>query len=398
MDKVKLGVIGIGNMGSAHCQHIMQGLCPEVELVAVADTNPARLEWAKENLAESVVHFATAEELLDSGLVQAVIIAVPHYFHPPIAIKAFERNIHVLTEKPAGVYTKQVLEMNKAAEKSGVVFGIMWNQRTNHIFRKMKELVDSGKYGQIRRTNWIVTTWFRSQAYYDSGDWRATWCGEGGGVLMNQCPHQLDLFQWICGMPKTVQAKIQYGKWHNIEVEDEVSAFVQYENGATGVFIASTGEAQGTNRFEILLDRAKLIAEHGKLQLFEFESTIDEFTYSAGPSGLLKAVSVDPETDGKDTEHVGVVNAFAAAILRGEPLVAEGKEGIREISLANAMYLSDWLGREVQLPLNDKQYYKELSKRIAISKKKQKNKPQSESAVKNTTPISDASERWKVRW
>lgn len=398
MNKLKLGVIGIGNMGSAHCQHIMQGLCPEVELTAVADINPARLDWVKEELSDTIACFATADELLDSGLVEAIIIAVPHYFHPPIAIKAFERKIHVLTEKPAGVYTQQVLEMNAAAEKSGVVFGIMWNQRTNHIFRKMKELVDSGKYGQIRRTNWIVTTWFRSQAYYDSGDWRATWSGEGGGVLMNQCPHQLDLFQWICGMPKTVHAKIQYGKWHNIEVEDEVTAFVQYENGATGVFIASTGEAQGTNRFEILLDRAKLIAEHGKLQLFEFESTIDEFTYSAGPSGLLKSVSVDPETDGKDTEHVGVVNAFAAAILHGEPLVADGKEGIREISLANAMYLSDWLDRPIDLPLDDKLYYKELSKRIADSQKKQKGKPKTKTAVKNVLPTSNASERWKVRW
>lgn len=393
MKKVKLGVIGIGNMGSVHCLNVVKGACPEMELVAVADTNPARLEWAKTELPDSVARFATAEELLDSGLAEAVIVAVPHYFHPPIAQEAFRRKIHVLTEKPAGVYTRQVREMNEAAEKSGVVFGIMWNQRTNHIFRKMKELVSSGKYGEIRRTNWIITLWYRSQAYYDSGDWRATWAGEGGGVLMNQCPHQLDLWQWICGMPKTVDAKIQYGKWHNIEVEDDVSAFVQYENGATGVFIASTGDAHGTNRFEILMDRAKLVAERGKLQVLEFETSIDEFTYGGSSVGELKAFEPELVTDGKDEEHVGVVNAFAAAILRGEPLVADGREGIRELTLANAMYLSDWLGHAVELPFDEELYYNELSKRIANSKGKHaaETSPQKDKAP-------NVQDRWKVRW
>ncbi len=393
MKKVKLGVIGIGNMGSVHCLNVVEGACPEMELVAVADINPSRLEWAKTHLPDSVAHFSTAEELLDSGLAEAVIIAVPHYFHSPIAIEAFRRNIHVLTEKPAGVYTRQVREMNEAAEKSGVVFGIMWNQRTNHIFRKMKELVSSGKYGEIRRTNWIVTVWYRSQAYYDSGDWRATWAGEGGGVLMNQCPHQLDLWQWICGMPKTVHAKIKYGKWHHIEVEDDVSAFVEYENGATGVFITSTGDAHGTNRFEILMDRAKLVAERGKLTVLEFEVPIDDFTYGSSDVGRLNAFEPELITDGKDEEHIGVVNAFAAAILRGEPLVADGKEGIHEITLANAMYLSDWLGHAVELPFDEELYYNELSKRIALSKANQSPKAPHERA-----PLNNVKDRWKVPW
>ncbi len=261
MKKVKLGIIGLGNMGSAHCKNIEDGHCPDVELVAVADIKPERLDWAKNELADSVVRFDSADALIESGMVEAILIAVPHYFHPPIAIKAFENGLHVLTEKPAGVYTKQVREMNEAADKSGCKFAIMWNWRAHPLFVKLKEIMDSGKYGRIRRVNWLITLWYRSQAYYDSGDWRASWIGEGGGVLMNQCPHQLDLWQWLCGMPKTVSAKLLYGKWHDIEVEDDATIVVEYENGATGVFVSSTGDAAGSNRLEILMDGAKIVAE-----------------------------------------------------------------------------------------------------------------------------------------
>ncbi|MEE1280077.1 MAG: Gfo/Idh/MocA family oxidoreductase [Oscillospiraceae bacterium] len=372
--KLKVGIIGIGNMGGGHATNRLckEGVCPDMELVAVADTNPERLEWAKEALPESVARFATAQELLDSGLVEACIIATPHYFHPEYAIECMKRGIHVMVEKPAGVYLKQVREMNEIADKyPDVVFGVMFNQRTNHVYRKMRELVQSGKYGEIRRTNWLITNWFRTQFYYDSGSWRATWAGEGGGVLMNQCPHQLDLWQWICGMPVKVQAQVKNGNWHDIEVDDDVTAYVEYANGATGVFITSTGDACGTNRFEIQMDKAKLVVENDKLTVYELEqSATDVIKTSSEAFVSIKTDVFEPETDGLNLQHNGVLNAWAAAILRGEPLVADGKEGINGVAIANAIHLSAWLGKEIELPFDEDLHYEELKKRIATSKTK----------------------------
>mgnify|MGYP002515829805 FL=1 len=373
-EKIKLGIIGIGNMGSAHAKNIVGGECPDFELVAVADLKPERLKWAKENLGENISLFDNAIEMLDSGKINACIVSVPHYDHPKYAMECMRRGIHVMVEKPAGVYTKQVKEMNAEAKKHPeVVFGMMFNQRTNCIYRKMREIVKSGKYGNIRRTNWIITTWYRPQAYYDSGDWRATWSGEGGGVLLNQCPHQLDLWQWICGMPKKVQSKLHYGLWHDIEVEDDVTTYVEYENGATGVFITSTGDAHGVNRFEIQMDKGRIIAEDGKLELLEYDMTEQEFSKTnTEPFATVGAKEVEVETDGKDPQHVGVLNAWGGAILRGEPLVAGGEEGINGLTLSNAMHLSSWLDKEITLPFDEELYYNELMKRVATSKRKTK--------------------------
>ena len=372
MSKVRLGIIGVGNMGTGHINNIKAGHCPEIEVTAVADINPDRLTWAAQNLPESVGKFDNAEALMDSGLVDAILIAVPHYDHPTYAIEGFKRGLHVMVEKPAGVYTKKVREMNEAAKKSGVVFGLMFNQRTDHIYRKMRELVQGGSLGQIRRTNWIITNWYRSQAYYDSGSWRATWNGEGGVVLLNQCPHNLDLWQWICGMPVKVSAHMQFGKWHNIEVEDDVTTYVEYPNGATGVFVTTTADAPGTNRFEITLDKGKLVAENGKLYLWELEATLDQYTFeSASGFGQPKCTFTEVETDKKNPQHVGVLNAFAGAILRGEPLVAPGEEGINGLTLSNAMHLSAWLGKDITLPLDEELFYEELMKRVKSSKKKE---------------------------
>jgi len=373
MNKIRLGIVGIGNIGSSHAKTLMGGKCPEFTLAAVADINPERLTWAKETLGDSVRTFATAEEMLDSGLIDACIIAVPHYVHCKLAIACMERGIHVMVEKPAGVYGLEVRQMNAVADQHPqVVFGMMFNQRTNHIYRKIKELIDSGKYGQIRRTNWIITNWYRPQAYYDSGDWRATWAGEGGGVLLNQCPHQLDLWQWLCGMPVKVHSHLLYGKWHDIEVEDDVTTYVEYANGATGVFITTTGDAFGTNRLEIQLDGAKIVAEDDKLDVWEFEVSEPEFNRTnTAPFGHIKAHKLELETDGENPQHAGVINAWGAAILRGEPMVADGREGIRGLTLSNAMHLSSWLDQTIELPLDDSLFYEELMKRVATSRRKE---------------------------
>ncbi len=369
---VKLGIIGLGNMGSGHAKSIVGGATPEIRLVAAADIDPAKLEKAKEYLPETVKLFSTAEEMLDSGLIDAAIVAIPLYDHPKYVIACLEKGIHVMCEKPAGVYTKQVREMNAvAAAHPETVFAMMFNQRTNHIYRKMRELVQSGKYGQIRRTNWLITTWFRPQAYYDSGAWRASWSGEGGGVLLNQCPHQLDLWQWICGMPVKVSSQLHYGKWHDIEVEDDVTTYVEYANGATGVFVTSTGDICGTNRFEIQLEKAKIVAEEDRIWVWEYEMSEPEFDkVNTEAWNSPKVTEIQVETDGKNPQHVGVLNAFAANILRGEPLVARGEEGINGLTVSNAMHLSSWLGRPVELPIDEDLYYDLLKEKIASSRRK----------------------------
>ncbi|MBR7161310.1 MAG: Gfo/Idh/MocA family oxidoreductase [Clostridia bacterium] len=372
MKKINLGILGIGNIGRDHVKRIVEGKCPEIKLAAVCDLKPDRLALARELAGESLPVFTDALEMMQSGLVDSVLISIPHYDHPKYAMLAMENGLHVLLEKPAGVYTKQVLEMNACAEKHDVKFGLMMNQRTNCVYRKMRELVQSGELGEIRRTNWIITNWYRPQAYYDSGDWRATWSGEGGGVLLNQCPHNIDLWQWICGMPKTVCAHMHFGKWHDIEVEDDVSAYVEYENGATGMFITSTGDAPGTNRFEITLDKGKLIAEGDKLTLWRSEISEKEFSASNdNPFGSMKFKVSEVETDGENPQHAGVMNAFASAILHGTPLVAEGTEGIRGLTISNAMHLSAFTGKTVDLERFDHElYYTELMKRVAVSRRK----------------------------
>ena len=365
METVKLGVVGIGKMGEAHAQSVFAGGVPGMELAAVADTSPERRDWARGFFPEGFPVFEDGGALFRSGLVQAALVATPHYQRPGLAIGAFGAGLHVMCEKPAGVYLGQVREMNAAAEKSGKTFGIMFNQRTNSVYRKARELAGSGRLGQIKRVSWIVTDWYRPQAYYDSGGWRATWAGEGGGVLINQCPHNLDLLQWICGMPQRVRAFCHNGKWHDIEVEDDVTAYLEYPNGATGTFVTSTADAPGTNRLEITLEKGRLLIEDGeRITLDELEVNERDFCKTA-ETGFERPASKrsEPETDGGNEQHAGVLKAFAAAILHGGPLVADGREGEHSLALSNAMHLSSWLDKTVELPIDDGLFLAELDKR-----------------------------------
>ena len=373
MEKIRLGMIGLGNQGTMYAKKLIAGECPDFDLVAICDRNPARVTWGKENLQKEITYFEEAEALLDSGLIDACLIETPHYDHPTLAIACMRRGIHVMVEKPAGVYTKQVREMNEEAAKHNVKFGMMFNQRTNPMYKKIRDIVQSGEYGNIRRVNWLMTRWYRSQTYYDSGDWRATWAGEGGGVLMNQAPHQLDLMQWMCGMPKTVKAQLSVGKWHDIEVEDDVTAYMEYENGATGVFITSTGDVDGTNRLEIQLDKGKLVADLTddirQVRIITYEMTEQEWRSRKDVFGKLPRTDETVEFE-SGSGHMGVIRAWGGAILRDEPMIADGTEGINGLTLCNAMYLSSWLDKKVELPFDEDLYYDELMKRVATSKKK----------------------------
>lgn len=379
--KVRLGIIGIGNMGGGHVANICGGNCPEIELAAVADINPERLKPVIDrkvnNDGNEIKIFNDASEMIKSGTIDAVLVAVPHYDHPRYVIEALENGLHAMSEKPAGVYTEQVKQMNAVAAKHPeLTFGMMFNQRTNPMYQTMKMMIESGEMGAIRRTNWIITDWYRTQSYYDSGDWRATWSGEGGGVLLNQCPHQLDLFQWVCGMPKKVYARLQFGRWHDIEVEDDVTAFVEYENGATGTFITTTGDTPGTNRFEVTCEKGKMIADENGLRVVKLEHSIDDYTYNKD-SGAFSSPKIvfDGKVECKGYGlnhfgHIGILNSFAENILHGTPLLAPGVEGINGLTLSNAMHLSQWLGREVEIPFDDALYKEELMKRVATSRRK----------------------------
>ena len=378
MEKVRFGIIGVGNMGSIHAKNFLEGKVENGVLAAICDLKPEKIERVKAiEGAENVAVFSDSKEMLASGLIDVCVVAVPHYFHPQMTIEALNAGLNVICEKPAGVYTKQVKEMNAVAEKSDKLFAIMFNQRTNCIYRKMREMVQGGELGKIRRLNWIVTNWYRSQSYYDSGDWRATWRGEGGGVLFNQCPHQLDLLSWITGMmPKRVRTFCHFGKWHDIEVEDDVTAYLEYENGATGVFVTSTGDTPGTNRFEILGDRGKLVSERTDkgivLKFHKLEMPEPEFnaTHTAG-FGEPKHEVIEVETDGQNPQHVGILNNFSNAVLGLEPLFVDGKEGINGVQLMDSMLLSTWIDDFVELPIDDELYLSELQKRIATGRVKE---------------------------
>jgi len=366
---VRIGIIGYGGMGSAHAHYLGKGEVPNATLAAICDTSPDARERARQKFGDAVQLFDGADALMDSGAVDAVMVATPHYFHPPLAIAALNKGLHALVEKPAGVYTKQVREMNAVAEKSDKVFGIMFNQRTRPLHQKMRDIVASGELGELRRTHYVITNWFRTQAYYDSGGWRATWGGEGGGVLVNQCPHNLDLWQWICGMPKRVRAFCGFGKRHAIEVEDEVTAYVEYENGATGVFITSTGEAPGSYQFDIAGDRGRLSIEDGKLIFRRTVQSVDDFLKTS------KQGFAQPETwrceipvsSGESGEHKAVTTNWVRAISDGTPLLAPGQDGVNGVELANAMLLSAWTDSWVDLPIDEELFFQTLQEKVRTS-------------------------------
>ena len=371
MKKIRLGVIGVGSHGTGHVRNISKGMTPEIEVAAICDIDPEALARVRDEFGD-IPAFTDSHELIVSGLVDAVLIVTPHYDHPPIAMDAMNNGLHVMCEKPAGVYTKQVREMNAVAEKSNVVFGMMFNQRTNPVYIKTRELVQSGAFGEMRRVSWIITNWYRPQAYYNSGAWRATWSGEGGGVLLNQCPHNLDLWQWICGMPAKIYTKMSFGKWHVIEVEDDVTTMVEYPNGATGTFVTTTGDWPGSNRLEITMDKAKIVVENNQIHLWELEMTEQEFTATSTiPFSQPKFTYRQVEAEGTETGHCGILNAWAGAILRGEALIAPGEEGINGLTLSNAMHLSAWTGKEITLPIDEDQFYELLMQRVATSRRKE---------------------------
>ena len=372
MNNVRIGVIGVGNIGSHHVKYLESGRVKGAKLSAVCDVDPDRLKWVKENISNLIECFDNFDELLQSGSVDAIIIAIPHYFHPEYAIKAMRSGIHVMCEKPAGVYTKQVREMNEVADGCDVVFGIMFNQRTTPIYTKVKDLISAGELGEIRRVNFTVTDAYRPQAYHNSSSWRGTWDKEGGGALINQYSHHLDLWQRICGMPSKIKAFCYYGKRRSIEVEDEVMAYAEYPNGATGTLICSTTEMPGTVRLELAGDRGKIVAENNKLTFFRAQISEPEFNkINANPFGAPDVWECDIPFDSKNfiyrEGHIKITQNWVNTILHGEKLLSPGKEGILSVEILNAIYLSSWLDQWIDIPVDEDLYFEQLQERVKES-------------------------------
>jgi len=360
---VKMGVVGIGIMGKAHLKDI--ATLDNTELVAICDSDRATADqYASEY---GVRPYYDYHDLLKHEPLDAILVATPHSFHPPISIAALNQGIHVLVEKPIAIHVKEARSMIAACETArkqhpNLVFAAVFMQRTYGYWRAIKGMIDGGQLGRLVRATWLITDWFRTQSYYDNGGWRATWKWEGGGVLLNQCPHNLDLYQWLVGMPKRVTGFVSLGKYHRIEVEDEVTAYFEHENGVVGHFITSTGESPGTNRLEIVGENGRLVYENQKLTFFRNQHSMFEQLEHA-PGGFDKApfevVDVPYEHHGQPG-HRFIIENFADAILRGDRLIAPAQEGLHSLMLGNAILLSSFEGRTIELPLDEDAYAQKL--------------------------------------
>jgi predicted dehydrogenase len=358
MNPIRFGIVGVGNMGGYHANSLRDGLVAGATLAAICDTDAKQLEKCRVNQHPNVASFDSHRAMLDAHVCDAVIVATPHYDHPPIALDCFAARVHVMCEKPIAVSVNAARHLVREYEANYAArcrFGIMFQQRTLPVYRKLKELIDTGEIGPIRRFTWIVTDWFRTWTYYASGGWRATWAGEGGGVLINQCPHNLDLMQWLLGMmPVRVTAVAHVGKTHPIEVEDEVNAILEYENGATGHFVTTTGEAPGSNRLEIAGDRGRIVAEDGKLTFWRTRESVD---HALRTSDKLFHVAETwrceiPVPPDAGRNHEQVLAAFVRSIRENTPLIADGVEGVRGLEIGNAMLMSGLTRKPVDLPLD----------------------------------------------
>lgn len=386
-EPVRIGVVGVGSQGRFYARLVSSDRCPSVRLTALCSPNPhspSRSAHAAFATELAVPLFTDYAALLHSGLVDAVVIATPHYEHPAMGIEAIRAGIHVLVEKPAGVYTKQVKELFAvAAAHPEVTVAIMFNHRANPLYADLKAAIDSAELGSLRHTSWVLTHWWRPDAYYASSPWRATWGGEGGGVLVNQAAHQLDLWQWLCGTPIRCFARVQFGFRRDIPVDDEVEASVQFAKGATGSFLTCTNDLVGTDRLEMLFDRAKVVVDDSsRVTIWRFVDDEREIARAVSPED---AARIPSETFDRTrfyhattreyssqwgVQHSLVIENFGSHILDGTPLIAPGEEGMNSVLLANAMLLSAWMGTDVDLTAFDEdRYLAELNKRIAAEGK-----------------------------
>ncbi len=353
MENVRLGIVGLGNMGKAHLHNIRTGKVPGLRVTALCESVGTLPE-----LLEGEHPFTDVSQMIRSGRIDAILICTPHFSHTTIGIEALQHGLHVLVEKPISVHKADCERLIAAHTDKSKIFAAMFNMRTNATFKKVKDLIDSGELGQVRRIHWEVTNWFRTNYYYATGGWRGTWKGEGGGVLMNQCPHNLDLFQWMFGMPQSVRGFCQFGRYHQVEVEDNVTAYMAWENGTTATFVTSTGEAPGANRLEIAAENGRLTVTDGvKIHFQRNRQPMGKFCMEAEAAfAMPENWSIEIPVEASGGQHVEILQNFTNAILKGEKLLSPAEQGIHSVELANAILLSTWQDKTIELPMSSADY------------------------------------------
>lgn len=364
-EQVRIAVIGTGYMAGRHLEFL--DTYDKAEVTAVCDVNLERAQEVADQYKCKA--YSDHKQLLADKVADAVLIVTPHFFHTSIGIDALDAGHHVLCEKPLSVHKADCEKLLAAHTNKDLVFALMFNQRTNPAYRKVKSLLESGEMGRITRMSWIITNWFRSEAYYKQGTWRATWAGEGGGVLLNQCPHQLDMMIWLCGMPEKVHCFGRFGQYHDIEVEDDVTAYMEFPGGASGVFIATTGEAPGQNTLEICGDRGRITVDGHKVHWSRTERSVkDLLENDPTPMPEPETWEIDFEYPDEGGQHHEIMTNFCEAILEGKELIAPSTEGTSSVELCNAMLLSAWKEQTVHLPMDSAEYAAELEARMATSR------------------------------
>lgn len=360
MDNVRLGIVGLGNMGKAHLANIRAGKVEGLRVTALCES-----VGTVPPLIEGETPFTDVNAMIHSGKIDAILICTPHFSHTTIGIEALEAGLHVLVEKPISVHKADCERLIAAHKDKSKVFAAMFNMRTNACFKKVKDLIESGELGEVRRVHWEVTNWFRTNYYYATGGWRGTWKGEGGGVLMNQCPHNLDLFQWMFGMPQRVRGFCQFGRFHEIEVEDDVTAVLQYDSGMTATFVTSTGEAPGVNKLEISAENGRLTVTDGsKIHFQRNRQPMSKFCMEAQAAfAMPESWHIDIPVESSGGQHVEILQNFTNAILKDEKLLSPAEQGIYSVELANAILLSTWQDKTIELPMISADY-----ERILIEK------------------------------
>lgn len=372
MKQVRLGIVGLGNIGKFHTGYLLDKKISRCELTAVSDAFAPSLEPFKNR--PNLKTFASCEEMIRSGAIDAIVIATPHYLHTTLGIDALQNGLHVMVEKPISAHKADAERLIAVAkERPKQVFAGMFQMRVEPRYLKLRKLLQGGDLGQFTRVNWVITDWYRTEAYYASGGWRATWKGEGGGVLLNQCLHQLDMLQWLCGMPARVRGFCQLGRFHNIEVEDDVTCYLEWTNGASGVFQSSTGEAPGTNRLELIGTRGKVTFEGNRLTFLRNDADMIEFSKTS-KSGFAKPEvwNIDIPFENATNPHGILMQNFVDSILDGTPLIAPGSEGMGSVELANSLLYSALLGQTIELPMDSAAWERKLNELIANSKHEKK--------------------------
>ncbi|MBN1257493.1 MAG: Gfo/Idh/MocA family oxidoreductase [Planctomycetes bacterium] len=370
--KLRTAVIGVGSMGMRHSESVRKRV-PEMELVAVVDANLEQAEKVGKKFKVPV--FKNHQELIKSGLAEAVIIATPHPLHLKTCLDCIKAKMHVLCEKPLAETISSADKMVKAAKKYRVKLGVMFQRRFEPAISKALEIVRSGKLGKIQRTI-MISPEYRTQAYYDSGSWRATWEGEGGGVMMNQAPHVIDIFVQLAGLPVSVNGNIKT-LMHNIEVEDFAEATLKYKDGGTGYFYTSTNELKPGQMIEIVGDKGKLIWRDSNLEFWRYEPAVPAFTKKTKEMwGVPKKIQEVYNFKPVDQQHYHVIRNFARHLVLNERLECSGESGLASLELTNAIMLSSFKGKEVKLPISRREYDAELKRLREKSTFKKKVRPQ----------------------